>query len=246
MFDGGQLLYCSNCGAPQIFLSEELQEETALEVQRYSERAAAGSAELLAETTGEAATEGTTSAARRETRRRRMAEDGRWPLAVEFALISGGVALGLDAAGMAFDPVLLLAWLWAVSAPILTVGFYNTRSRAVGMTPGFAARLGLLTGVLVTAGCAVVLTADLVLSRFVFRNGVVDREITAAITQLHANAQTQYGNAAAAPIFHFLAIPEFRVGLMLWLAGFSAALYLLVCVTSAGIAGLLLSRRRPA
>ncbi len=246
MFDGGQLLYCSNCGAPQIFLSEELQEQTALEVQRYSERATAGPEDPATDLP----TEGMSAAERRELRRKRQARDGQWPLAVEYALLSGGVALGLDAAGLAFDPILLLAWLWAVSAPILVVGFFNAKSRSAGtqsgLTPGFAARLGLLTGLLVAVGCAVVLAADLALSRFVFKNGVVDKQIAAAIAQLHANAQSQYGSTAAAPMFHLLGIPEFRVGLMLWAGAFSAGLYLLVSVTSAGIAGLLLSRRRSA
>ena len=234
-------MYCSHCGAPQIFLSEELQEETALEVQRYSERTSAPpqpSPEDLP-------TEGLSSAQRRDLRRKQQARDGRWPLAVEYALLSSGVALGLDLVGTLFAPILLLAWFWAVSAPILTVGFYNTRAQTGRVTPGFAARLGLLTGVLVAVSCALVITLDLVFSRFIAHSGALDTQIADAVAQVRANAQAQYG-AASAPMLHLLGIPEFRVGFMLWMGAVSAGLYVLVSVATAGIAGLLLGRRRAA
>ncbi len=239
--DGGQLLYCSNCGAPQIFLSEELQEQTALEVQRYSERTAVSPASEQEDLN----TEGLSASQRRELRRKRQARDGRWPMAVEYALLAGGIALALDALGFTFAPLLLIAWLWAISAPILTVGFYNNRSHSGPLTPGFAARLGLLTGLLIAVSCALMLMVDLVVVRYVFRSGTIDTQIAEAVAQVRNNAQSQYG-AASAPMIRLLGIPEFRVGFMLWMGTVSAALYLLVSVATAGVAGLLLGRRRAA
>ena len=232
-------MFCSYCGAPQIFLSEELQEQAAQEVRQYSERAtvAAAPAEVPENT------EGLSTAERRRLRVERRAREGRWPLAVEYALLSSGIALGLDFAGIAFAPFLLLAWLWAISAPILTVGFYNTRTRAAKLSPGFAARLGLLTGLLVAVSAAIVVTLSLVLTRYVLKNGALDAEIASAVTQVKANAQTQYGGASA-PMLHLLGIPEFRVGFMLWMAAITAGVYLLISVVTAGLAGVLLGRRR--
>ena len=239
--EGGQLTFCTVCGAPQIFLSEELQEQTALEVQRYSERAtvAAVAPPQPADTEGMPARE------RRSLLREHRARQGRWPVAVEYALLSSGIAFGLDLAGLAFAPLLLLAWLWIFSAPTLTVGFYNTRVRAGQVTAGFAARLGLLTGLLVAAGCAIVFTLSLLLARYALKNGSVDAQIAEAMAQIRANAQSQYGSAAA-PMLHLLGIPEFRVGFLLWMGAVSAGLYLVLSMATAGLAGLLLGRRRAA
>ena len=239
--EGGHLVFCGYCGAPQIFLSEELQEQTALEVQRYSERAAAAQEPAP----DGPATEGLPAAQRRSLRRERRARQGRWPLAVEYALLSSGIALGLDLAGLVFAPLLTLAWLWIFSAPTLTVGFYNTRVRSSRLSAGFAARLGLLTGLLVSVSCGVVFTLGLLLSRYVLKNGTVDAGIADAIAQIRANAQMQYG-AAAQPVLHLLGIPEFRVGFLLWMGTVAGGAYLVLSTATAGLAGLLLRRRRTA
>ena len=239
--EGGHLVYCGFCGAPQIFLSEELQEQTALEVQRYSERATAAQ-EPAPDSAG---IEGMSPAQRRSLRREHRARQGRWPLAVEYALLSSGIALGLDLAGLLFAPLLLLAWLWIFSAPTLTVGFYNTRVRGSQLTAGFAARLGLLTGLLVSVSCTVAFTLNLLLARFVLKNGTVDTQIADTVAQIRANAQAQYG-AASQPMLHLLGVPEFRVGFLLWMGAVAAGLYLLLSTATAGVAGLLLRRRRPA
>ena len=238
--EGGQLCFCGVCGAPQIFLSEELQEQTTLDVQRYSERATAAAEPPPAEALDSS---DLSAAKRRSLRREHRARQGRWPLAVEYALLSSGIALGLDLAGLVFAPLLLLAWLWIFSAPTLTVGFYNARVRAGKLSAGFAARLGLLTGLLVSVACAILFAVSLLVMRFALKNGVVDTQIAEALAQIRANAQAQYGSAAQ-PMLHLLGIPEFRVGFLLWMGAVTAGLYLLLSTATAGLAGLLLSRRR--
>ncbi len=234
----GQLAYCSFCGAPQVFLSEALQEQAALEAQQYQDRAAAPPADVPA-------TPAPAPSRIAALRRIAGAGRGRWPVAVEFALLSSGIALGLDLGGLLFGPLLVLAWLWMVSAPMLTVSFYRGRARADELSAGFAARLGLLTGLLVAVSCAVVFTAALVLERFVLHRPTIDTQVAEAMGQLRANAVAQYGTAAQ-PMLRMLGIPEFRVGLLLWMCTVSAALYLLLSAITAGVAGLLLGRRKPA
>ncbi len=256
----GHLVYCSNCGAPQVFLSEELQGQIALEAKRYAERGAEAngtgpdgfSKEREAENgtvTLHAAADTTVASTNRSRlaalRRGLGAGEGRWPLAVESALLSSGIALGLSLGGLLFAPLLLLAWLWIVSAPILAVSFYNSRAHRAKVSPSFAARLGLLTGVLVGVSCAAVLVLSLVLGRYVLHNAVIDGQIALALAQIRTNAQTQYGSAAG-PMLHLLTIPEFRAGFLLWVCAVSGALYLLLSAVSAGLTGILLSRRRPA
>ena len=234
LLDEGQLSYCSVCGAPQVFLSEELQEQAAAETRQYDERPQAATSP-----------EGTEAAAPQTLRQRILAprQTGPWPLAVRYALLSCGIALALDLLGILAAPALFLAWLWIVSAPILTVGFYSAKARAGQLTAGFAVRLGLLTGLLVSASCAIVFTVGLLLDRYVFHSGNVDAQIASAIAQLRYNATTQYGNAAQ-PVLRLLGVPEFRVGLVLWMGTVTTGIYLVVSMATAGVAGLLLGRRR--
>ncbi len=259
----GHLVYCGNCGAPQVFLSEELQGQIALEAKRYSERGTEGNGTGANGTGSESQAEhgaftihssagadggdaGSAPASRLTALRRGLGGgEGRWPLAVESAVLSSGIALGLSLGGLLFAPLLLLAWLWVVSAPILAVSFYNARAHRGKVSPGFAARLGLLTGVLVGVSCATALVLSLVLARYVLHNAAIDGQIGLALAQIRTNAQTQYGTAAG-PMLHLLTIPEFRAGFLLWVCAVSGALYLLLSAVSAGLTGILLSRRRTA
>lgn len=285
MLEPGQLTYCSACGAPQIFLSEELQEQAAEGTRNYSERAAAAAQDPEPEM-------GAAPAGR--LRRARSRGANRWAMAVEYALLSSGIAAALGVGALVFPSLLLLDWIWMVSAPILTVSFYNTRSAATqstvragagnemgtppgtslgtqsgtpsgtrlgtplgtplgthlrglpeALSPGFAARLGLLTGLLVLASSAAVFTLGMVLARFALGSHGVDTELAAAFAQVRTTTEAQYGPAAA-PIIRMLGIPEFRVGFLLWMVAVSSALYLLLAGVSAGATGLLLSRRRVA
>lgn len=230
-------MYCNVCGAPQIFLSEELQEQAALALEGYAANTAPAPPPAPVDTAG------MPLAQRRSLRHERRQEQGRWPLAVEYALLSSGIAFGLDLAGLAFAPLLLVAWLWIFSAPTLTVGFYGNRVRSGRLTAGFAARVGLLTGLLVAVSCAAVFTLSLVLARFALKTGAVDTQIAEAIAQVRANALAQYGNAAQ-PLLPLLGIPEFRVGMLLWMLTVTTALYLVLSMATAGLTGLLLGRRR--
>ncbi len=251
----GQLTYCSVCGAPQIFLSEELQQQAAEQTRSYGERNA-----LLAENPDDPEP-ATGSAPLTGLRRARGQDTDRWPRAVEYALVSSGIALALGGGALLFAPLLLLDWIWIASAPILTVGVYNTRTALrpqaespVGIKPrpatralsaGFAARLGLLTALLILVSSAAVFTSGLVLSRFALGNHEIDRELGAAFAQVRTSTQAQYGEAAA-PVLRLLGIPEFRVGFLLWMVTVSSVLYLLLAGVTAAFAGLLLSRRQPA
>ena len=128
---------------------------------------------------------------------------------------------------------------------MLTVGLYHGRLRGGRLTPAFAARLGLLTALLTTLSCAIVFVAALVIARYGLHSAVVDTQIGAALAQIRHNIQVQYGSTGQ-PVLDMLRVPEFRVGFLLWMCTFSAGIYLLLSTVAAGLAGLLLGRRRPA
>ena len=238
MLEEGQLVYCSHCGAPQIFLSEDLREQIRARA-RHTPGASHG--DIFDEQDGgrprSAETLETVAAERNGP-----ASNG-WPLAIRYALLGGGVALGLDLGALLFAPLLLVAWLWLVSAPILIVGWYSGRARR-RPAPAFAARLGTLTGLLGVLGVAMALTLSLVLTRFAFHGGPgFDAQFAATLAQAASNATTRYG-APVEPTLHLLAVPEFRVGFLLWIAAIVTAGYLLLSALSAALAALLLGRRR--
>ncbi len=251
-------MYCSHCGAPQIFLSEELQAELAETARAYGERTAAQNPETEADAQGASVPAG--AVARWNPFRRTVAAPGQgprdasfqgagpqnaWSLGVRYAFLSAGIALALGLFSLLLPPVSLLVLLWVVSAPILTVAFFHGRSGVTSPTDaGFAARLGLLTGLLVTFCCAVVFTLSLVLTRFVFHDAtLLDTQLAASFAQQRVLVLQRLGTAAQ-PTLALFTVPEYRVGLLLSVVATSAMLYLILATVAGGLAGLVLRRRR--
>src|ERR1700678_4148711 len=128
--DSGALIYCSHCGAPQVLLSQELLEQAAVSAE--ADRAANLGPEHI---------EGVPAA--------NFAEAGLpsldtgdptsvdWTEAVRIAGLSGLVALGLDLLSMFIPPVLLLAMIWALIAPIVILGIYCSRRKHTRIRAGF-------------------------------------------------------------------------------------------------------------
>ena len=168
-----------------------------------------------------------------------------WPLGVEYALLAAAVTLALGFFSILLPPASALMVLWVLGAPILTVTVFNTRAKTASpTTSGFAARLGFLTAILVVLSCAVTFTLSLVLKRFVFHDaGLFDAQIAASFAQQREMALQRLG-ASVQPTLDMLAIPEFRVGLMLSGSAVFASFYLLLSTVAAGVTGLVV-RRRP-
>lgn len=235
--EDGHLVFCSHCGAPQIFLSEELQDQLTQNTQEYDQKLAAA-----ATPDPEAA-----PTPRWSLRHNQHANAARrpWPLAVDYALLAAAVTLALGLLSILLPPAGALMIVWVLGAPILTVTLFNSRASALAPSgSGFAARLGLLTAVLVALGCAVVFTLSLVLKRYVFHDAALfDAQLSASFAQQRELALQRLG-ASVQPTLDILTIPEFRVGLMLFGSAAFAALYLFLSTVAAGVTGLVL-RRRP-
>ncbi|HEY0786488.1 MAG TPA: hypothetical protein VGD62_11495 [Acidobacteriaceae bacterium] len=166
---------------------------------------------------------------------------------MQFALLSASVALALGLLTMAFPPAGILMVLWVVIAPILTVTLYNARALGDGSASlGFAAKIGLLTGVLVTFSCVAICTLRLVLTRFVFHDAaLLDSQLAATFAQQRVLLLQRMGSSAQ-PTIDMFAVPEFRVGLLLTVTGTCAALYLFLSTVAAGLAGIVFRRRTSA
>ena len=228
--DSGELIYCSHCGAPQVLLSEELREQAAERAETLSAAPGASGA------AGNFAEASLTSLDTSDP----TAVD--WTEAVRVAGLGGLIALGLGLISMAVPPVELLAFLWALIAPIVVLGIYCSRRKQTHIRPGFGARLGLVTGLVIAVALSTVDALRLILSRFVFHHGA---EIDAWLMTLFARLnESQAANQQPMPFND--AIPEFRVGMLIFVLGFGLCFYLVYSVISGAFVGLLRSRSRAA
>lgn len=198
----GTLLFCWNCGAPQVTVSEELL------TQWEKQRAALESGILTGGLPGD------------ETR----AID--WRIALRYAALAGLAAAGLTLISFALPPVLLLAWFWAIGAPVVAIGAYSAKFRDTRLRPGFGAQFGLLCGLAIFFAMSIVNTSGLLLARYVFHAATqIDGQLAAMFTQLRATIQAQGGPSQGAALA-WLKIPEDRVGLLLSMFGIILFVYL--------------------
>jgi hypothetical protein len=223
--DEGSLIFCWNCGAPQVQLSEDLREQID---QQISAQLSAINAPAEAASAPAAASNGVV-----------------WPGAIQSAGLAGAVAAALALLSFALAPVALLSFFWFISAPIIVLGFYSSRFRLTRITTGFGARLGLLTGIAVLIATTTLNTIDLVLERYVFHSSMeIDRQIAGAFTQMHTTISASPG-AGSKAILDMLAIPEFRAGILLTSISLGLAIYLAFSATAGAFAGYLRSRSAP-
>lgn len=214
----GSLLFCSECGAPQIRVSEELLSEA------QKQRAVLDSgldASLLGDSHPDAVV---------------------WSAAIRYSLLAGGLAAALTLLSFAVPPVILLAWFWAIGAPVVILGIYSAKIRPTTLRPGFGARLGLLCGLAIAFAMSAINACGLVFARFVVHHaGEIDGQLAAMFAQLRTTIQQQ-GGPAQASVLAWLNIPEDRLGLMLLMSGFVLLLYLGLSALGGAFAALLRSR----
>jgi hypothetical protein len=216
----GTLLFCWNCGAPQVMVSEELT------LQAEQQRRALETGTL----TGEPQPNGAS------------ADGVVWPGAIHCAALTGGIAAALTLLSFAFAPLVLLAWFWAVGAPVVALGLYSARFRQTRIVPSFGARLGLLCGLAIFFSMTTVNTAGLLLARFAFHSAAqIDGQLATFFAQVRTTIQAQ-GGPAQAEALAWLAKPEDRLGLLLAMSGVVLAMYLGLSAAGGAFAALLRSR----
>lgn len=165
-----------------------------------------------------------------------------WTEAVRAAVLGGLIALGLDLLSILIQPLLLVSLLWALIAPIVVLGIYCARRKHTRIRAGFGARLGLITGMAIAMCMFIADSLQLIVDRFILHRGA---EIDATLATLFARVQESQA-ANQQPMPFNIAIPEFRVGLLLFSLGFGISLYLVYAIISGAFGGLLRSRSRTA
>jgi hypothetical protein len=220
--DEGSLVFCWNCGTPQVQLSEELLEQIDQQI----------SAQQIA------ANPPTDPIPQPAAPSNAIV----WPGAIHCAGLAGVVAAAIALLSFALPPVALLSFFWFISAPIIVLGVYSSRFHQTQITTSFGARLGLLTGLAILIATTTLNTIDLVLERFVFHTAaVIDTETATIFTQMHTTITATPGPASKTAL-DMLAIPEFRAGILLGSIVLCLAFYLAFSATAGAFAGYLRSR----
>jgi hypothetical protein len=215
--DEGSLVFCWNCGAPQVQLSEELREQIDQQISAQETAANPPSEPILQPIAPTYAIV--------------------WRGAIQCAGLAGAVAAALALLSFALPPVALLSFFWFISAPIIVLGIYSSRFRQTRITTGFGARLGLLTGLAILIATTTLKTIGLVLQRFVFHSTAeIDVQLANLFTQVHTSITASSGPAAKAAL-DMLAIPEFRAGIVLSSIALCIAIYLAFSVAAGAFAG---------
>jgi hypothetical protein len=220
--DEGTLIFCYNCSAPQVRISAEILEEA--ETQR------AAAAQPPAEATA--------------------AQPGfvppvlnRWTGAIQCAALAGAVAAALTLISFAVPSVDALTFLWIISAPIVALGVYAGRVQNTRITPGFAARLGILCAIAILFCMSSLYTVHVCLDRLFFHAATdLDTQLATIFAQQDAMMRSTLGDAQSAPGRQMLQIPEFRAGLLLCSFAMLSACYLIYSAAAGAFAGLLRSR----
>lgn len=224
--EDGTLCYCSHCGAPQVRLSEELQGQIATQRDELAEREAAAA---------NAAPTGPVAPGEID-----------WRGAIQCAALAGAISFLLTLLSEPVPVLVLLSLFWAIGAPIVTLGIYVNRFRRTRIAPGFAARLGLLTGMAVLVGSSIVNVAAMLIQRYALHHGGEFDALFNDRVRALQDALTQQSGAAAAPVVGLLNVPEFRAGMLLGGFAIFAAGYLLFSAAGGAFAGLLRGRRSSA
>jgi len=224
--DANSLVFCWNCGAPQVYLSEELQEQ-------FAQQQLAPQAGDAAATPVEPITDPTAVL---------------WSRAIQLAGLAGAAVLALSLVAAVVPPAALLVPLWAVGAPIVVMGIYCARTPRTRITSAFGSQLGLLTGISIALAYMVVSTLVLLCMRFVLHQGAqLDAQNAESLDTARKWLQTS-GYSGGLEQFKSLqaamAVPEYHAGYAVLGSAMVSAVYTLYATLAGAFAGLLRSRAK--
>ena len=216
----GETPFCPHCGAPQLRLALDLQSPGEAEAHD----------ETLMASTGQ------------HPPPRPPAID--WRMAIQCAVAVAAVG-GLLAVGSLRLPVLTPASvLWVLSGSLITLGLYKNRRPTARMSPAIGARIGVVVGVCLATGLAVLMAAAGVVARFGMKAmGGFDEQLAMVFNKVVQQSAQQSGPlpAGALALIHS---PEFRAAYVLFSCAVSGAALLALSAAEGAFAGMLRTRQR--
>ena len=207
--------YCPHCGAPQLYLPEYVPSDSGV----VADGSAAAPPPLVS---------------------------GRqidWHAALRSAAVValGGAVLTLVAAAF---PVLGMAnWIWVVSGSVIALGMYQKQRPLASMDAGVGARIGLVVGVLLSAGLGFATAIVGLVVRFGTRGmGQFDSAMT---ERLHAQVKLMAATNPLPPdLIGFFYSPEFVAGMMLTMCAIVAGIVIAISTAGGAFAGMMRAAKR--
>ncbi|MES2391554.1 MAG: hypothetical protein V4555_07925 [Acidobacteriota bacterium] len=210
--DEGALVFCWNCGAPQVRLSEDL--ITLAEQQRN-----AFLGQDLLQSTG-------------------PADPNPDPSAVVWKSM---IRIAAAVCAFFVLPSIFLLPL-SLLVPAIVLQLYASRFRKIRIGSALGARVGLICGLFMSLGMSLVSTIGLLLYRFTTdRMSEVDTGFLTRLQHLQQQAAAQGDTPGVDFLTHFT-IPEFRVGIVLFTAALGVALFVILSTASGAFAGFVRAR----
>jgi hypothetical protein len=226
-----QALFCSECGSPQLVLTETDMER--IEAERV------------------AASDGSAPQPRASTLGR-----VRWRPVLR---IVAGITLGIGViAGVAIvvPPLNAAASLLTLFGPLLAIGLYQRTVPGAPMSGGVGARIGWVLGLLLSAMTVAVEAGSTLVARYGLHQGAqMDQEMNAALQQRYAQMMTAYASSSAPAsdkaqftqmmqtYMRFTQSPDGHAAQALSVAGFICACVVVYCTLSGALLGWLRSRQ---
>lgn len=210
-------LYCPQCGAPQLVLTEA-----------DAERITADRALAPASATAMPRLSGS--------------QRIRWRPLLRIIAVLALVAALVLALGSALPGLGLLGLFIIFASPMFTLNFYQRRVSGAPMSASIGARIGIALGVLMAFVLATVDAARELISRYLLHNGAaMDQAISAAVQKMTEQMASNPSAAANAPEFrqmlHFFTTPDGHAALGLMSGAMMAAGILVYSAFSAMVLG---------
>ena len=220
--EGG--FFCPHCGAPQILLPEHMRAENSPEPTAAT---VAGTSGVLAPPTP---------------------REIHWRTAIRYGALVAAIGGVLCGAGVVSSLASFLGFLWVVSGGVIALAFYQKHKPAAKMNVRVGFRIGVATGVMMTAALALALATAGVVARFgLHRMSEVDSQMVAFQTQMMEKMQEQKQNPEVqAEAIKLLRSPEVRGGVAVVYLGVLGAVLLVLSAGGGAFAGMLRSRQQGA
>ncbi|ADV81117.1 hypothetical protein [Terriglobus saanensis] len=164
-----------------------------------------------------------------------------WSFALRCAVAVAVVAGGLQAATTKFPVLNGAETLWVLAAPAVAVTIYRRGRSGTAMRAGLGARVGAMTGILVSAAVVFAIAASGFLLRYKFHSLAADSELTAVLEQAIDHARAQ--GTVTPPMEALWKQPEFRAWFLILETGMMSLLTVGFSAAAGALAGSALTRK---
>ena len=210
-----QAVFCPHCGAPQLYLPEQQQEQ----------------ASILLETA-------TPTGAPPPPLPRAID----WKAAMVCGAAVAGMAALLSVGSAGFPAVTVLNWLWILSGSMITLALYQKKRPLAAMNGRIGARIGLMTGITLVAFVGLTMAIAGLVARFVLHSMA---GFDAALTeQMHLQMSHALAtNPPPKEMLSFFYSPEFSAGMMLTGIAMVAIIVIVLSAISGAAGGVMRTRQ---